>query len=422
MKEPKTERVSWLNSTVVGIGLASLCSDLGHEMATTAMPALLASLAPSLLGASVVLGVIEGLADGLSSFAKLFSGLYSDRLEKRKPIAVAGYFVTAAGMASFVLATQWWHVLIARVGGWLGRGVRSPVRNVLLTEATEPTTYGRAFGFERAMDSAGAVIGPLLALLLVWALGRHWKWVFVCTLLPGIAAALLIGLMVREKPHAPQPHVHLWGGMKSLPRPFLKYLTGVGIAGAGNFSNTFLILWATQAWTPRFGAAHAAMLGMAFYVGYNIIYTICCYVSGTLADRFPKHWVLSTGYALAVVPAGALIWPGASILKFAIAFAFSGLYMGVWETVESSTSATMLPGNVRGVGFGLLATVNGIGLLISSILVGLLWRLAPPAAMGYVIVVSLVGAGMIASTRPVAAGGAEPELARSQEPDTAGQT
>src|SRR5947209_16014147 len=173
----------WLNSTVLGIGLASLFSDVGHEMATTAMPALLA-----MLGASpAALGLIEGLADGLSSFVKLFSGLYSDRWRRRKPLAVIGYFVTASGMASFALATQWWHVLFGRVFGWLGRGARTPVRNVLMTEATTPATYGRAFGFERAMDSAGAVIGPGLALVLVPAVGL--RWTFALTLLPGLAAA-----------------------------------------------------------------------------------------------------------------------------------------------------------------------------------------------------------------------------------------
>src|SRR5256885_9073576 len=108
----------WLNSTVVGIALASLFSDVGHEMATTSMPLLLASLGMG----SAALGLIEGLSDGLSSFAKLISGLYSDRLTRRKPLAVAGYFLTAAGMPSFALATRWWHVLIGRVIGWIARG------------------------------------------------------------------------------------------------------------------------------------------------------------------------------------------------------------------------------------------------------------------------------------------------------------
>jgi MFS family permease len=388
----QSRRSRWLNSTVLGIGLASLCSDVGHEMATTAMPALLATLGAS----SALLGFIEGLADGLSSLAKLLSGLYSDRFQKRKPLAVAGYFVTASGMASFALATQWWHVLLGRVGGWLGRGARTPVRNVLLTESTTPDTYGRAFGFERAMDSAGAVIGPLLSLAIAAAFGLHW--VFALTLIPGCLAALLIAFLVKEKPHEAQPHVRLLGSIHSLPKVFKEYLVGVGIAGMGDFSNTLLILWATQAWIPHYGVTHAAQLAMMFYVFYNVVYTVSCYASGALADRLPKHWVLAVGYSFAVVPAVALMMPGDSFVKFAIVFGISGLYMGVWETLENTTAATVLPPSSRGVGFGVLATVNGAGDFVSSTLVGLLWTLSPVASMTFVILCSLIGAAVIAHT------------------------
>ncbi|HEV7506575.1 MAG TPA: MFS transporter [Thermoanaerobaculia bacterium] len=384
-------RKRWLNSTILGIGLASFCSDVGHEMATTALPALLATLGAS----SALLGLIEGLADGLSSFAKLASGLYSDRLRRRKPLAVMGYFVTASGMASFAFATQWWHVLLGRAGGWLGRGARSPVRNVLLTEATSPETYGRAFGLERAMDSAGAILGPALTLALVVTVGLHR--LFLLTLIPGLAAALLIGLMVREKPHEPQPHVRLWAGIRGLPGEFKRYLVGVGVAGLGDFSNTLLILWATQAWTPSLGLAGAARRAMLFYIGYNVLYTLSCYVSGGLADRFPKRWVLATGYSLAVIPALALIFAGDSPTLYAVAFGFSGVYMGVWETVESATSAGMIPGNLRGTGFGVLATVNGIGDFFSSAMVGALWVFSPVTAMVFVILASLIGAAIIAA-------------------------
>ncbi len=387
----------WLTTTVLGIGLASLCSDIGHEMATTAMPVLLVSLGAT----SATLGLIEGLADGLSCFAKLLSGLYSDRLAKRKPLAVAGYFLTAAGMASFALATQWWYVLLGRIGGWLGRGARTPVRNVLLTEATTPKTYGRAFGLERAMDSTGAIIGPLLSLILAATLGL--RWLFALTLLPGVAAALLIAWMVREKPHTAQPHVRLWRGVRKLPAHFKQYLVGVGIAGLGDFSNTLLILWATQAWTPRFGVIRAAQLAMLFYVGYNVIHTASCYVSGALADHFPKRFVLAIGYALAVIPAAALALAGHSVFLFGLAFGFSGLYMGVWETLESSTSAQVLPDESRGIGFGVLATVNGVGDFVSSAVIGSLWVISPFWAMLPVAIFSLTGAGIIAVTRPVVA-------------------
>src|SRR5215831_9674022 len=157
-------KLRWLNRTVLGIGLASLFSDWSHEIATTVMPAFLATLGAS---AAAWLGLIEGVSDGLSSFAKMASGFYTDKLQRRKPIAVIGYLVTALGTASFGLATSAWHVLIARALAWFGRGVRTPVRKALLAAAVTPDTYGRAFGFERMMDTLGAIVGPSSAFLLL---------------------------------------------------------------------------------------------------------------------------------------------------------------------------------------------------------------------------------------------------------------
>ncbi|HEY2663159.1 MAG TPA: MFS transporter [Candidatus Binataceae bacterium] len=382
-----------MNQTIVGIGSASLLSDIGHEMATTAMPALLVSIGAG----AATLGLIEGVADGTSAFVKLASGLYSDKLKRRKPLAVGGYIATAIGMASFAFVTQWWQVLLGRTAAWIGRGARSPVRSVLLTEATRPENYGRAFGLERAMDSAGAVIGPLLSLWLVTAIGL--RRTFALTLIPGVLAALAIATMVRERPHAAQPQARLLDGIGALPDAFKRYLAGVGIAGLGDFSNTLLILWATQAWTPGMGRVRAASLAMLFYVGYNVIYTVSCYLSGGLADRFDKHLVLAVGYASAAIPAAALLWPAPSLAKFAVVFGVSGLYMGVWETLEGATAASILSADYRGTGFGVLATVNGLGDLVSSPLVGFLWVRARTAAMLFVIATSLIGAAVVGRLR-----------------------
>ena len=386
-------RHAWLNRTVLGIGLASLFSDVGHEMATSAMPALLASIGAS----SAALGLIEGLSDGLASFAKLASGHLSDRLRRRKPLAVVGYFMTASGMASFAVATQSWHILLGRTFGWLGRGMRTPVRNVLLTEATTKESYGRAFGLERTMDSAGAILGPLAALgLALLFSARH---VFLFTLVPGLCAALCIVFLVREQPHRAGPQRAFITNARALPGDFRRFLLGTGLAGLGDYSNTLLILWATQAWTPRLGAGHAASLAMGFYVGYNAVYTGSCSVAGWLADRYPKRLVLAGGYALAVIPAAALLVPGDSYAKFALVFGAAGVYMGFWETVEGTTAATLLPAEVRGVGFGVLATVNGVGDVVSSILVGFLWVASPRAAMAFVIATTVLGASVIATMR-----------------------
>lgn len=190
---------SWLNRTVLGIALASLFSDWSHEKATAILPTFLGSL-----GATAAwLGIIEGVSDGLSSFAKLGSGFYTDGLSRRKPIAFVGYLVTTLATAAFSLATAPCHVLIAHAAAWLGRGIRTPVRKALLAAAVDPSIYGRAFGFERAMDTLGAIVGPLTALSLLAAFPGNYRVVFAFTLLPGVVAAAFIGLVVQEKERLP---------------------------------------------------------------------------------------------------------------------------------------------------------------------------------------------------------------------------
>ncbi len=379
----------WLTRTVLGIGLASLFSDVAHEMATSVTPALLASMGAG----SGALGAIEGIADGLSSFAKLLSGMYVGQLTRRKPFAALGYAVTASAMASLAMATRSGHVLAARAFGWVGRGARGPIRNVLLSEDSSEATYGRAFGFERAMDSAGAMIGPLLALGLSTMVGaRTILWM---TCVPGVLAVLAISFLVREKHHDPEPRRPFSSTVRELPPEFRRLLFGVGLAGLGDFSNTLLILWATQAWTPRLGAARAASLAIAFYAGYNLVYTISCWVAGWLSDRYPRRNVLAAGYALAVAPALMLLAPGDSYAKFAAIFALSGVYIGFYETVESSCAAALLTPSSRGIGFGILASVNGVGDILSSVVVGLLWTVSPSVAMTWVVVTSLAGATVV---------------------------
>src|SRR5437660_3416422 len=184
----------WLNRTVLGIGLASLFSDWSHEIATAVLPTFLATLGV----AAAWLGVIEGVSDGLSSFAKMGSGYYTDKLRRRKPIAIVGYVVPALGTASFGLASAAWHILISRACAWLGRGVRTPVRKALLASAVTRETYGRAFGFERMMDTCGAIVGPASAFLLLGALNHSYPALFALTLIPGLGAAALIAFLVKE--------------------------------------------------------------------------------------------------------------------------------------------------------------------------------------------------------------------------------
>jgi MFS family permease len=388
-------RVRWLNRTVLGIGLASLCSDFSHEIATALLPAFLASMGV----AAAWLGIIEGVSDGLSSVAKMGSGFYTDKLQRRKPIAVLGYIVTALGTASFGLASTAWHVLLARASAWLGRGVRTPVKKALLASAVTKETYGRAFGFERMMDTIGAIIGPTSALFLLAAFHHHYPPLFALTLIPGLTAAALIAFVVQEKERKPVSHISFSDRMRSMPGPYRKFLVAVGLFGSGDFAHSMLILLAAQKLTPTLGAAKAASIAVGLYVVHNILYASSAPVSGWLADRFKKPFVLAAGYALAAVMAVLVIALPITVWTFVLIFVLGGIYIGVEETLEDSLCAELVDEEHHGMAFGVLATVNGIGDLISSIAVGLLWtEFGTRVAFGYSAVLFVLGSLLVLRT------------------------
>ncbi len=382
----------WLNRTVLGIGLASLCSDWSHEIATTLLPTFLATMG----AAAVWLGVIEGVSDGLSSLAKLASGFYTDRLRRRKGIAVAGYVVTALGTAAFGLASNAWHVLLARTTAWLGRGVRTPVRKALLAAAVTQDSYGRAFGFERMMDTVGAVIGPATALALLALLDHDYPILFALTLVPGLAAAALMAFVVREQARTAVSHIRFGASLRELPAAFRRLLVAVGLFGLGDFAHTMLILFAVQSLTPGLGAVTAASLGAGLYLLHNLLYAAFAMLAGWLADRFDKRRVLATGYLLAAVMGVAIVALPPNLWTLALVFALGGVYVAIEETLEDSLCAELVPPSQHGMAFGTLATVNGIGDFASSIVVGLLWTtLGTSAAFGYSAALAACGAALV---------------------------
>lgn len=382
----------WLNRTVFGIGLASLCSDWSHEIATTLLPTFLATMG----AAAVWLGVIEGVSDGLSSLAKLASGFYTDRLRRRKGIAVAGYVVTALGTSAFGLASNAWHVLLARTTAWLGRGVRTPVRKALLAAAVTQDSYGRAFGFERMMDTVGAVIGPATALALLALLDHDYPILFALTLVPGLAAAALMAFVVREQARTAVGHIRFGASLRELPAAFRRLLVAVGLFGLGDFAHTMLILFAVQSLTPGLGAVTAASLGAGLYLLHNLLYAAFAMLAGWLADHFDKRRVLATGYLLAAVMGVAIVALPPNLWTLALVFALGGVYVAIEETLEDSLCAELVPPSQHGMAFGTLATVNGIGDFASSIVVGLLWTtLGTSAAFGYSAALAACGAALV---------------------------
>ncbi len=389
--EPPASR-SWLNRTVLAIGLGSLFSDTSHEMATAVLPMFLATLAGP--AAPAVLGLIEGSADLLSSVAKLWAGAVGDRLRQRRFWCSAGYLVTTLSKVSFALATAWWHILIGRVLAWFGRGFRSPLRDALLADDTRREDYGKAFGLERAGDSLGAVLGPAISLLLVaWAV--HLRTIFVLTLIPGVLAAALIAFGVREC-HREKPEKA--GGAldraRSLPGPLRRYLVAVGIFGTGDFSNTLLILWAAGA-GPADGTATRLVTPVALYIGYNAVSALFAYVFGSLSDRVGRRAVLGLGYACGTAAAALIATGGHGLPSMALVFGLSGLCMGAQESVEKAAAADFLGQNQRALGFGALAVVNGLGDFVASLVVGGLWA-AFGVRAGFGFSAALCGLGTVA--------------------------
>jgi MFS family permease len=390
----------WLTRGVLGIGLASLFSDWGHEIGSALLPLLLASLgAPA-----YALGVIEGVADGASSFAKLAGGWIADRPAWRKPVAVLGYLLTGLSTFAFGFVTAWPQILVARAIGWTGRGARGPARDVLLADAVSPAQTGRAFGFERTMDTAGAVLGPLCAMALAASAGLAiaMRW----TLVPGALAALSFAALVparrRTESCTAKP---FWASLAGLPAEFRKFLFAVALFGLGDFAHTLLILRAVQLLTPQHGAARAGTIGVALYTFHNVIYAAGSYPAGALGDRASGFWsrlgrrgILASGYLLAAVMcAGFMILPrgrAPHLFELIGLFGVAGLYVAIQDTLEKVVAADLLPREMRATGFGVLATVNGIGDLISSVVVGFLWSAVSPAA-GFAYAGALMALGGI---------------------------
>ena len=396
----------WLNRNVVGMGVTSLLADAGYEMANAVLPSFLEVIGVS----AAALGAIEGVADALSAAVKLGMGWYSDRIGHRKPITVVGYFLTGVAKSLFAFATGWPLILVGRLVGWFGKGLRKPLRDALLTESVPPSARGKAFGFHRAGDTLGAIIGPLAGvLLLAWMqphttdASRPFRTIFLLTLIPGVGSGLAMLLMVRETRRRPSP-AKFWTAIRSLPKPYLRFLTGVGIFGMGDFAHTLMILAATQLLAPMHTLARAAEIAALLYVVHNVVYAGASYPIGALSDKIGRRGLLALGYVVGALTAAGL---AAAFLRnwnswqyLALLFALGGLYIAAEDALEGATTADLITAETRGTAFGVTAAVNGIGDFVASTLTGFLWTaVSPVVAFAYAGVLMLAGAVVIYRVR-----------------------
>lgn len=355
-------------SEVIRLGWVSFFADVSSEMLYPILPLFLTTI----LGAPVAaIGLIEGLAEATSSLLKTLAGWLSDKSGRRRPFIFAGYLLSAGAKPLIALATGWPLVLVARMGDRFGKGMRSSPRDALIGDLVAPQQRGRAFGWHRAMDTMGAVIGPLLALAII-PFFPNLRDLFLLAFIPGLIGALLV-LSVREVEHpgTPQPLK-----LSEFPRPFLYYLLAWGIFMLANSSDVFLILRAQN-------LGYSTTQVILLYALYNLIYAVASPYLGRLSDRFERKQFLIGGLGIF-----ALVYLGFALAnapwQIAILFTCYGLYTAATDGIGKALAVDLVPPKVRGSALGLLGTVSGLAALWASTTAGVLWnQVGPWAAFGY---------------------------------------
>ncbi len=374
--EPEAE-AQWLTPGVRGIGIASLLSDLGHEVPTSLLPSLLTS---TLHAPASALGLIEGVADGLAGAARLVGGPPADDPARRRSIAVGGYATTAVLSGLIGAAGAAWQVAILRAGAWTARGLRVPARNALLADVVPSGAYGRAYGFERAMDNLGAIGGPLLAIALVALIGV--RSAILLSIIPGLLAAVAIIYAIRQ---APRLAVRERQPIRIRLRPLLRGRLGRLLAAAaafelGNLAATLMILRATDLLGAGRSHTSAAQLALLLYAAYNLAATLASIPAGHVGDRTGMLRVLALGAGSFTLAYLGFAASGESIPLLAVCFILAGIGIGCAETAETAAVAQHAPEQLRGSAFGLLAAIQAFGNLLASVIAGLLWTAVSPAA------------------------------------------
>lgn len=360
-------------------GATSFLNDTASEMAYWILPSFLLTIGAG----PATLGIIEGIAESVASFAKLFSGLWTDRIRRRKPLVVGGYVVANAVKPLLALVTAPWQVLGIRFADRLAKGVRGAPRDVMLSESVPLEGVGSAFGLLQAMDSAGAIAGPMLAMAIMagaWGHQLGARAVFYAAAVPGALAILIVSLGLRETEHKPHTKSSIFGERGALPGSYLYVLLAIGLFSIGNSSDMFLVLRAQSVGIP---AAHAPLLGLIF----NITYTAASWPAGKISDRAAAAGGLSIG-RYGTCAAGLFIFSGV-YLTFAqapsrtalyIAMAFYGFYYALTQPVLKAIVVDTVPREARGRAFGIYYFVTSVAALLASIATGEIWKHLGPHA------------------------------------------
>jgi len=347
---------------VVILGLVSFFNDVASEMIYPLVPIFLTSV----LGAPVsIVGLIEGIAESIASILKVVFGWLSDKLRKRKPFIVAGYSLSTVSKIIFGLAYSWPFVLLARFIDRFGKGTRTSARDALIAESSEASVRGKTFGFHRALDTLGAVVGPLLALVAIKALGNNIRLIFFLSFIPAFIGVLLLFFFVKEKGRKQKNSSDFQFHWRDIDPSFKVFLLISFIFALGNSSNAFLILRAQN-------LGLSVTMVILVYVHYNFVYAIFSIPAGIISDKIGPKKLLLAGFLLfaliylffGLITKSLFLW---------LLFPFYGIYMALTEGVSKAYISNLVPQEKIGTAFGIYQTTIGLCAFFASWIAGLLW-------------------------------------------------
>jgi len=399
-KQAGEKKYFGVSRNVFFLGWVSLLTDVSSEMIFTVMPLFLLNV---LKVGTPIIGLIEGIAEGTASLFKLVSGWLSDRLGQRKSLAVFGYSLSTLAKPFLYIASSWGVVLAVRFSDRVGKGIRSAPRDALVADSTSPNEMGKSFGFHRAMDTMGAVLGLSLAALIVYLVergGLELTWHAFRTLViagigPAVLAVLMLLLFVREKKRAAQPKSgDPTAGQAICEGPskaasdgrFKLFLVIMVLFTLGNSSDAFLILRAQNLGFSVVGV-------LVLFVTFNLVYALAAMPAGMVSDKLGRKRVIVVGWAIYALSYLGLALASAT-WQLWLLFALYGLYYGISEGVCRAFVCDLVPVEKRGTAYGWYHTAVGISLLPASVIAGWLWHLMGPSATFY-FGAAMAGAAML---------------------------
>jgi len=380
-----------LGFNIIVLGIASFLTDVSSEMIFPLFPLFTVEV----LGASAAaLGLIEGLAESTASLLKVVSGWWSDKVGRRKPFVVSGYGLSTAVKPALAAATSWPHALGVRFAERVGKGLRTAPRDAIIADSCKPSVRGKAFGLHRTMDTLGAVMGPVLAFMLLPILG--YRGVFLIATVPAVIAVVVLIFFVREARGTKRAGISFKVGIMSISPEFKLYLAIAMLFALGNFSWAFLVLRAKDVGVAAgLTGLEAAGYIALFYAFQNLIYALVSTPSGILSDRVGRRPVIALGYGVfGITCVGFAL---ASTPWHAIAlFATYGLFRGITDGVQKAYVSDLVVPQLRGTAMGIFDAAVGIAAFPASFVVGIIWYgINAQAAFAYGAVLSFTASVLL---------------------------